>query len=117
MIKVSTKVSRMPKVYLAGPEVFLDSALEVGQRKKAICAANGLDGLFPLDKEIQGVEKSPPDLARAIYEANIGLMLQADLLIANITPFRGPSMDAGTAFEIGFCAARKLPVFAYSDVG
>jgi nucleoside 2-deoxyribosyltransferase len=115
-IKVSTRVSRVPKVYLAGPEVFLDNALEVGQQKKAICAANGLEGLFPLDKEINGANKSPEDLAQAIYEANIGLMLRADLLIANITPFRGPSMDVGTAFEIGFCAARKLPVFAYANV-
>ena len=37
-------------------------------------------------------------------------------LIADMTPFRGPSMDVGTAFEMGFTKARGLAVFSYSDV-
>jgi Nucleoside 2-deoxyribosyltransferase len=38
---------RGTKVYLAGPEVFLRNATEVGDRKKALCEAHGLEGLFP----------------------------------------------------------------------
>ena len=94
----------------------MEDAAEIGRRKKVICAAHGFEGLFPLDKEISRVGVRPAELAHAIYEANVGLMLKADLLIANVTPFRGVSMDAGTAFEIGFCTARNLPVFAYANV-
>ena len=35
--------------------------------------------------------------------------------IANMTPFRGPSMDVGTAFELGYLAALGRPVLGYSN--
>jgi nucleoside 2-deoxyribosyltransferase len=106
----------MLKVYLAGPEVFLPHAIEIGAKKKRICDAHGLIGLFPLDKEVALEAGSPADLGTAIYHANIGLMNEADAIIANMTPFRGPSMDVGTAFEVGFCTARGIPVFGYTNV-
>jgi len=45
------------KIYLAGPDVFLPDALEVGKRKREICARHGLRGLFPLDNtgDLQGL--------------------------------------------------------------
>ena len=36
-------------------------------------------------------------------------------LIANLTPFRGVSMDAGTAFEVGFMRALGRPVAGYTN--
>ena len=39
------------RVYLAGPEVFLSNAREVGARKRAICERHGLVGVFPGDEE------------------------------------------------------------------
>lgn len=105
----------MLKVYLAGPEVFLPNAIEVGEEKKRICEAYGFMGLFPLDKVIEGNGRTPAQIAAAIYSANVDLMKQADLLIANMTPFRGPSMDVGTAFEVGFCTARGIPFFGYTN--
>jgi nucleoside 2-deoxyribosyltransferase len=104
----------MHKVYLAGPEVFLPNAAEIGAAKKRICAAHGLKGLFPLDQPQPALP--PAELGTAIYRANIGLMMQADAIIANLTPFRGAAMDAGTAFELGFCAARSMPLFGYANV-
>ena len=40
------------KIYLAGPDVFLPDAVEIGRRKSAICARHGLSGLYPLDNAI-----------------------------------------------------------------
>ena len=40
------------KIYLAGPDVFLPDAVEIGRRKAAICARHGLTGLYPLDNAI-----------------------------------------------------------------
>ena len=39
------------RVYLAGPEVFLSNAREIGARKRAICERHGLVGVFPADEE------------------------------------------------------------------
>jgi nucleoside 2-deoxyribosyltransferase len=105
-----------PCAYLAGPEVFLRRAEAIGRAKKEICREFGLVGLFPLDGEIEA-DGGGADVARAIYLANVALLQRADLIIANMTPFRGPSMDVGTAFEMGFMAARGKPVFAYTHVG
>lgn len=105
------------KIYLAGPEVFLDNVADLSARKKDICARYGLAGVFPLDAEInQHKAMTPQEHARAISEANEGLMRDCDGLIANCTPFRGPSMDIGTGYEIGFMRARGRPVFGYSNV-
>ncbi len=40
------------KIYLAGPDVFLHDAVEIGQRKAELCARHGLTGLYPLDNAI-----------------------------------------------------------------
>jgi nucleoside 2-deoxyribosyltransferase len=37
------------KIYLAGPDVFLPDAVDVGRRKVALCSRDGLIGLYPLD--------------------------------------------------------------------
>jgi nucleoside 2-deoxyribosyltransferase len=42
-------------------------------------------------------------------------MDNCDLIVANMTPFRGPSMDVGTAFELGYMAAQGKPIFAYTN--
>ena len=92
----------------------MPNALETGAAKCALCAEFNLSGVFPLDGglELDGLE--PRRQGRAIYQSNIDLIASCDLLIANLTPFRGPSADAGTAFELGYMAALGKPVLAYS---
>jgi nucleoside 2-deoxyribosyltransferase len=107
-------MTRRKTVYLAGPEVFLADAAAVGEAKKAICARHGLMGLFPLDNALDLGGLDPREAGLAISAANEDLMRSADLIIANITPFRGPGMDPGTAFEIGFMRALGKPVFCYT---
>jgi nucleoside 2-deoxyribosyltransferase len=94
----------MKKVYLAGPDVFRPDAKEHGERLKKLCAENRLEGLYPLDNEIPESDDSRAATALAIYKANIELLKQADGVVANMMPFRGPSMDIGTGFETGFAA-------------
>jgi len=104
------------RVYLAGPEVFFPNAVAHGEEKKRIAAELGFEGLFPLDNVIDNAAAlAPSDLARAISRANEEMIRRADLLVANCTPFRGPSMDVGTAYEIGFARALGKPVFGYSN--
>ena len=42
-------------------------------------------------------------------------MQTCDLAIANCTPFRGVSMDVGTAFEVGYMRALDRPVLGYTN--
>src|SRR6266511_2425820 len=90
-----------PVVYLAGPEVFLPKAVEIGEAKKRICEQHDLVGLFPLDGAAQPTG-APADQGHAIFSQCLELMNQCDLIIANMTAFRGPSMDVGTAIEVGY---------------
>ena len=101
----------MQTVYLAGPDVFLPDALEVGRRKVAICERFGFRGLFPIDNEGDVVG----DPAQ-IYLANCERMRAATAAVFNLTPFRGPSADAGTVFELGYVAALGKAIAGYAGV-
>jgi len=106
----------MKRIYLAGPDVFLPDALEVAAEKKRICAENGLEGVFPLDQDLDLTGLSPRAQGLAVFAANNDLMSSCDACIANCTPFRGPSMDVGTAVEIGFMHACGKVVWGYTNV-
>lgn len=103
-----------PKLYLAGPGVFRPDAKLYGALQKAICEKRGLIGLFPLDSDLQVDGDGKIELARRIYADNVSMMDEADGVVADITPFRGPNMDPGTAFEIGYFAAREKPIFCWT---
>ena len=104
------------RVYLAGPEVFLANAREIGARKRAICARHGLVGVFPADEEDACDSAMPlPERGLAISRAMERAMRECDAMIVNLTPFRGPSADVGSAYEMGFMRALGRPVFAYSN--
>ena len=104
------------KVYMAGPDVFLDNALEVADQKREILKAHGFTGLHPFDNNVMHAGMSPDEIARTIFRENVGLMDQADVILANLTPFRGVSADAGTVFEVGYMYAKNKPIFAYTNV-
>jgi nucleoside 2-deoxyribosyltransferase len=103
-------------IYLAGPEVFLPEARALGAAKQEVCARFGVTGLFPLDNEL-GPRSDPAEQALEIYRGNRTLMDRAHAIVANMTPFRGASMDPGTAFEMGYMAARGRLVLGYSNAG
>jgi nucleoside 2-deoxyribosyltransferase len=104
------------RAYLAGPEVFLRGAKEIGDCKKALCRIYGFEGVFPLDNEVDINDKTPREVGLCISAVNETLIKSCDFVIANITPFRGPSADVGTAYEMGFAHALGKKVFAYTNV-
>lgn len=94
------------KIYIAGPDVFEPDAVSIGRRYKNICAEYGHEGLYPLDNECDSSEE--------IYKGNIELIDKADAVVANGNEFRG-EMDVGTAFEVGFAAAKGKKIIIYTD--
>ncbi len=98
--------------YLAGPDVFFPQAKDIGRQKIAYLQTLRVIGHFPLDTELPPeLLKNPARAIRFIGDANEKMMLDCcldgriGLILANMAPFHGPSMDVGTAFEAGFMSA------------
>ncbi len=107
-------MSSPPSVYLAGPDVFLPDSAAIGRRKQEICRVHGLTGHYPgEDIDLDGLE--PMRQAQALFEACIEMMDRCVAGVANLTPFRGPSADVGTAFEMGYLFGRGYPVYGYTS--
>jgi nucleoside 2-deoxyribosyltransferase len=105
---------RQLKIYLAGPDVFLPEAIEIGDRKKALCEKHGFIGLFPIDNEVESALPGER-IDHLIYRENLAMIRSADLGIFNLTPFRGVSADSGTVFELGVMIGLGKPAFGYSN--
>jgi nucleoside 2-deoxyribosyltransferase len=106
----------MPRVYLAGPMVFDADPTTIFDQMKALCLAQGLVGVAPLDNQI-GLEGIAPgnDLLRQIVRADIALMDTLEAAVFCLDGFRrGPEMDAGTAFEIGYMKALGKPIAGWT---
>lgn len=95
----------MKKIYLAGFDVFAPDARQRGAKMKLMCAEKGFIGLYPFDNEAD----NGPD----IFSGNCGLIDAADIVIANLNPFRGDEPDSGTCFEVGYAFARGKTVYGY----
>jgi nucleoside 2-deoxyribosyltransferase len=104
------------KAYLAGPDVFLPDAVAHARAKVEICARYGVTGRPPLNEEFEALAGLPAEQAwRGIFKKDVEMMEDCDIIIANLTPFRGASADAGTLIEVGWFLGRGKPVYGYSN--
>jgi nucleoside 2-deoxyribosyltransferase len=106
----------MKSVYLAGPTVFLPDADRVFGIMKSMLREHGLMGVAPVDNQssLSGVLPGK-ELNHAIYKADVEIMNSVDGAIFDISPFRrGTEMDAGTAFEIGYCRCLGIPMTGWT---
>lgn len=93
-----------PKIYLAGPSVFHPESARIAQLMKNMCEESGSIGLYPLDNEISPHEGPNAKFAMglAIFCANTEMIDECDAVVADLSPFRGPSADVGTVWEIAY---------------
>lgn len=86
------------------------------ERMKTLCQEHGLVGVAPLDNQI-GLEGLRPgkQLLNSIVAADIELMEQLEAGVFCLDGFRrGPEMDAGTAFEVGYMKALGKPIAGWT---
>lgn len=105
--------AKFPTAYLAGPDVFLPDAKAVGRAKCENLLVSGIVGHFPLDNEVP----ESAEIAHEVFLGNVQLINRSSIVLANIIPFRGPSLDPGTAWEIGYAYAKGIPVICYGSSG
>ena len=104
-----------PRIYLAGPDIYYPDAKEIDARKKSLCDRFGMEGISPFDGSSFGGYMGNKIDALKIFQDNIQLILSCDVLIATLNPFRGPSVDVGTALEMGVMVGAGRPVVGYTQ--
>lgn len=88
----------------------------MAERKKALAAEYGLEGVFPADTAPDLPEGLPPEAyAHELAAICRRTMDSCDGCLANLTPFHGPSADVGTVGEVFYMFANNKPVFGYSN--
>ena len=97
------------KVYIAGPDVFAPNADAIGKKYKDLCAQYGFEGLWPLDDQKEGCTASD------VFLNCLRKVEQADIVIANLRPFRGFNADDGTVFEIAHAFNHGKRIYGYLD--
>ncbi|NOR58402.1 MAG: nucleoside 2-deoxyribosyltransferase [Sulfurimonas sp.] len=102
------------KIYIAGPDVFEQDSIEIGQKYSKLCEIYGHEGLYPLDN-IVDFEQAKQKIAQDIFHANVELIKKADIVIANLNTFRGKEADSGTVWECGFASALGKKVYGYME--
>lgn len=103
----------MTKIYFAGPDVFRQDAVSFFQDVRAHAAQHDLECLIPIDAEIEEATSSSEAVATKIFQSNCNMIRRADLILANMAPFRGLEPDSGTLFEIGMAYALEKPIILY----
>lgn len=102
------------KAYVAGPDVFREDAREHLEEVRELLSRYDITALIPLDNDETLDFSDRVGTAAKIYKANLKMIEAADVVLANIQPFRGDHMDPGTAFEIGYAVALGKPVHVYT---
>ena len=96
----------MLKVYFAGPDIFRSDYETHKILIRNLCAQAGIEPLFPDDNN-----QTDPQM---IFFSNIGLIKEADAVIANLNPFRSDTEpDSGTSFECGLAFALDKIIIGY----
>ena len=104
----------VPRIYLAGPDLFYPDAPDRYERLKALCRHHGLEGVAPTDGMDASAIECTPNGAITVYRHDLALLQSCDGVLANISPYGGPlDADSGTAYEMGYAAAWGMPVVAY----
>ena len=108
-------MSDKPKVYLAGPAVFHPAAKALLDYLTDMCGQHGMQGVAPFEPVAEQLTLPPSELAVVIRHGNMERIRQCELVIACVSPFRGPGACPGTTWEMGYAEALGKPVVAWSE--
>ncbi len=93
------------KIYLAGPDIFRPDVEAWATACRALCRRYGFEALLPIDHG--------ETLPERIFQANLDMIRKAQIVAANLDPFRGAEPDSGTAFELGYALALGKKICGY----
>ena len=68
-----------------------------------------------MDEEVDFNSGTKEEVAKCIQGICTRMIHECDAVVANLSPFRGPSADVGTVWECAYAKALGMPVFGYGD--
>lgn len=97
------------KIYHAGPQVFEKDAIEIFEYRSTYVKniSPELELIVPFDLSLIEHEE--------IKKKNVDMIKESHIIVADISPFLGYTMDPGTAYEIGYAEALDKEVYLYSN--
>jgi nucleoside 2-deoxyribosyltransferase len=107
---------RLASVYLSGPGRWAPEGQAVIARQRQLCEAAGVAVKGPGEAQLTEQDGSEA-MVRELYAMALASLREADAVIADLTPWRGPSAHPTAIFETGFASAIGKPVFAYLNIG
>ncbi|WP_297442114.1 nucleoside 2-deoxyribosyltransferase [Sulfurimonas sp.] len=102
----------MKKIYIAGPDVFEQNSIEIGKKLVSLCEKYGYIGLYPLDNVVD-FSQPKHKIATDIFKANVKMIQESDIIVANLNAFRGKEPDSGTVWECGYGYGIGKEVYGY----
>ena len=99
-----------PLIYLAGPSVFRPDAEAYALEVLNACRLRGLRGLYPFEAEEGHAAMTRSD---TLFRSNLERIELADIVCADLNPFRGSEPDSGTCFELGYAHARGKRLYGF----
>jgi nucleoside 2-deoxyribosyltransferase/predicted house-cleaning noncanonical NTP pyrophosphatase (MazG superfamily) len=100
------------RIYCAGP-IFTHAQRAWLRRLGGRLRTEGHDAFVPAEAEQDFIEaaRTPKQPERdATFQANTAKLAAAQLVVACLD---GPDVDSGTAMEVGFAHARRIPILGY----
>jgi len=107
---------KVERVCLIGPDAWAAGGAALIARQDAACTQAGFQPVR-VDLGAGRPDADRSDLTvRILYTEALATVRSCDVVVAHLTPLRGASCDASTAFLTGFAAALGKPVFGYLNV-
>ncbi len=107
-------MTRPLKIYLADRRSFFPTPWRSGSVRRISASVMASRGFIHWTMKSRGMRQAcGPTFSSIVHVC--AHMRAADLGIFNLTPFRGPSADVGTVFELGFFAGLGKPAFGYTN--
>ena len=107
-----------PTVYYIGPDPLTPDAEYRRRRIRSLFERQDIELWWPSEWQSwsrEVVERNGLDVPWMMHASVVASIRDADAIVANVSPFRGPHMYCATAFAIGMAVALSKPVFAWSS--
>lgn len=103
------------RVYLAGPFFSKTQVAQVERLEKVLAEHPQIGNVFsPRKHQHEEYEMFSPEWQKVTYASDVQAIDDCDLVVA-LSDFDGADADSGTAWELGYAYAKKIPVIVIKE--
>lgn len=103
------------RVYLAGPFFSKTQVAQVERLEKVLAEHPQIGDVFsPRKHQHEEYEMFSPEWQKVTYASDVQAIDDCDLVVS-LSDFDGADADSGTAWELGYAYAKKIPVIVIKE--